>query len=239
MAKTTPAKATSAKPAKPVKPVKLAKPKPPTGSTARPRVSPKKPAWADMVEHYKTIPSHEFYPLISKRWAELAEREPTVWENTCAARMSYALNHSGIRLPANRAGAFIGDKDKKNHWFRVRELGEFLKKQFGKGTVEYRPPRLKSDDDADFDSAAFQERIAAVKQNVLAKIKGKTGIVMFEVEGWGNASGHFTLWDGSKMLYARGHESDDDSEYYFWFARLSPNPNRPIQTVKVIFWELI
>lgn len=30
---------------------------------------------------------------------------------------------------------------------------------------------------------------------------GSKGIILFEVSGWGDATGHFTLWNGSKVAH--------------------------------------
>lgn len=36
--------------------------------------------------------------------------------------------------------------------------------------------------------------------NAVDKFNNKKGIIVFEVSGWGNASGHFTLWDGKHLI---------------------------------------
>ncbi|MBN6075550.1 hypothetical protein HYE59_09310 [Aggregatibacter actinomycetemcomitans] len=197
----------------------------------------KRPSWNDMVRHYKTIPSREFYPIISKEWAALAENPKTrvTWENTCAGRMSYALNHSGFILPKNTKGAFIGDNDKFNHWFRVSELREYLKKSFGKGDFEDPPIPMT---ELTPSQEMWNKRVNGVRENMLNKIKNKTGIVVFEVGGWDNATGHFTLWNGNRLLYADGHDDPRTSSYYFWFFKSDHIKKRIVQTTKIIFWEL-
>ena len=44
----------------------------------------------------------------------------------------------------------------------------------------------------------LDERLKFVQDNIINKINGKKGIVVFEVKGWANATGHFTLWDGGE-----------------------------------------
>ncbi|OOF63367.1 type VI secretion system amidase effector protein Tae4 [Rodentibacter sp. Ppn85] len=217
-----------------------------------------RPSWKNMFSHYKTMESAEFYSIVSSQWDKSAksedERVRKQWENTCAGRMSYALNHSGFILPKNPKGlAMIGEKDGYNHWLRVRELREYLKKSFGKGDVEYPLPAFNYDKNTSMDinekvkkiKEKMDERIKLVKDNILEKIKGKKGIVVFEVSGWSNASGHFTLWDGEYLLYAPGHDVESTYEYYingfiynyyFWFVQ--ETNSKIYQTNKIIFWEL-
>lgn len=132
--------------------------------------------------------------------------------------MSYALNRNGIILTATK-GSIKSDnpKDKYDYWFRVKELSDFLIKRFGKG---------------DFERVMIENNYIARKTEanfyILDKIKGKKGIIVFEVTGWRNATGHFTLWDGGKLLYAPSHDNPNIEDYYFWFSKTS----------KVIFWEL-
>ncbi|QIA76526.1 hypothetical protein E5343_10845 [Rodentibacter caecimuris] len=216
-----------------------------------------RPSWNDMFSNYKTIESSKFYSIVSSQWDKNAKSEDpetrVAWENTCAGRMSYALNHSGFILPKNPKGAFIGEEDGYSHWFRVKELREYLKKSFGKGDVEYSLPAFKYDKNTGIDinekvkkiKGKVDERINLVQNNVLEKINGKKGIVVFEVSGWSNASGHFTLWDGENLLYAPGHDVESAYEYYingfiysyyFWFVQ--ETNSKIFQTNKIIFWEL-
>ncbi|MDF4976359.1 T6SS effector amidase Tae4 family protein [Vibrio parahaemolyticus] len=49
----------------------------------------------------------------------------------------------------------------------------------------------------------------------LEKIKGRKGIIVYQVDGWSDATGHADLWDGNKCVY-QGYVS---------------------VTHKVLFWE--
>lgn len=182
----------------------------------------KRPTWEGMKNNYPTEPSSTFYPKISKNWQQLAtsnvQATRETWENTCAVRMAYALNRNGFILPATQ-GSMKSDnpKDKYNYWFRVTELTKYLVKTFGKGDVEY----------------TIKEKVGLARKkevtlNVLSKIIGKKGIIVFDVTGWNNATGHFTLWDGKTLLYADGHSNPLSNDYYFWYEK----------TTKIIFWEL-
>lgn len=67
---------------------------------------------------------------------------------------------------------------------------------------------------------------------------------MFDVSGWGDASGHFTLWDGKKLIYPGGAEYDDpnsDSYYFSMIKHIWNNRKEEltlIQTNKIRIWEL-
>lgn len=182
----------------------------------------KRPTWEGMKNNYPTEPSSTFYPKISKDWNKKAtssdEKTRRTWENTCAVRMAYALNRNGFVLPLTQ-GSMKSDnpKDKYNYWFRVTELTKYLIKTFGAGDVEY---TIKA--------KLFPVRQTEVTLEVLPKLVGKKGIIVFDVTGWNNATGHFTLWDGKKLLYAPEHDNPLSLKYYFWFE----------QTTRIIFWEL-
>ncbi|MFZ7129097.1 T6SS effector amidase Tae4 family protein [Avibacterium avium] len=195
----------------------------------------RRPPWKNMYENYFTGSSDLFYPMISGKWVNMVKENPIVWENTCAGRMSYALNHSGFILPQNNYGAFKGDNDSYYYWFRVKELLGYLKNKFGNGDIEYYPPLI------DFKShlpieEILENRKNNVKDKLINQINNKKGIIVFEASGWKNASGHFTLWDGKNLLFAPGHNNPNNYEYYFWL--ISGNQDRFVQTSKIIFWEL-
>ena len=88
----------------------------------------------------------------------------------------------------------------------------------------------------------YNTRVAEAKAFIDTKLNGRNGIVAFEVSGWDNASGHFTLWDGStrKLAYADKHDQPDNNAYYFWLTNLIRvgEKSRLIQAVNVKFWEL-
>ena len=166
-------------------------------------------------------------------------------ENTCAGRMSYALNRSGIELKKAPAGGSMRGEDGKNYWFRVKDLKNYLKDRFGKGDVEH-SPKLLSDI---LTKEIFDARVEDIKTNILTKINGKHGIIVFEVSGWDNATGHFTLWDGTNLVYVGppgDHNDPKSSEYYFWLTRYKVELTAEkkekliptVRTTKIIFWEL-
>lgn len=94
------------------------------------------------------------------------------WSNTCAVRMSYILNQSGLVIPTI-AGKTVSGVDKRQYFFRVKDLIAFLQQRWGQPEIVNNPPSGGG------------------------SLAGKKGIVLFEVSGWSDAAGHATLYNGS------------------------------------------
>jgi hypothetical protein len=99
--------------------------------------------------------------------------------NTCAIRMSRVLNYTGHDVPKTTVKK--GEKtnyltvtgaDKKWYYYRISNLRPFVEKKFGPPDHTFKPP---------YDMKA------------LSKHKG---IILFDVDVWDDATGHYTLWDG-------------------------------------------
>lgn len=101
-------------------------------------------------------------------------------KNTCAIRMSRALNYSGHEIPNNDNLRTVPGGDNKRYAFRVQELREYLINQFSIPHHTYNNPDLKS----------------IIPQEFI----GTKGIIVFTVDSWSDATGHFTLWDGSNCI---------------------------------------
>lgn len=101
-------------------------------------------------------------------------------ENTCAIRMSRALNYSGCEIPKDKGLRSVSGADKKRYAFRVRELKQYLISQFGEPNLAY---------------------VNAEKTNTVPdSFKGVQGIIIFQVDSWSDATGHITLWDGNQCV---------------------------------------
>lgn len=166
------------------------------------------------------------------------------YENTCAVRMSYALARSGIKLgvaPSNDGSPKGGDGH--TYWIRVNDLIGELSRRFKGADAELSLPPLpkKLLDDATL-RKLIGERRKLAQQLLDTKLNGKNGIVAFKVSGWGDAFGHFTLWDGSTktLAYATDHDDPSSDNYYFWMSDYVNlfDVIMLTQTMKVFFWEL-
>ena len=104
--------------------------------------------------------------------------------NTCAARMSRALNYGNMPVSAEltkslKISTMVGD-DGKHYIFRVRDMKKYLA-----SALDITPIKVTKD----FDKA----------------FAGQQGILSFDVKGWSDASGHVALWNGHEF-----RETHDD-----------------------------
>jgi len=118
-------------------------------------------------------------------WTEDANGN-RVPNNTCALRMSYTLNRSGYPIPKG-SGAISG-ADGSWYLLRVKSLQTFLTSTLGAPT--------------------------SLPGGTFTGPSGKTGIISFNVSGWSDATGHFTLWNGQSVV-------DSDEPYQKWPAPTS------------------
>ena len=183
----------------------------------------KRPSWNDMFKFYPNsqIKTIDLYESIGGGLPQYYKNDPISWENSCAIRMSKALNYSGVSLPnaPSRGGTIIG-KDKYKYWISVEDLKKYLYELFNKPDIEEK-----------------------AGPNAVDKFNNKKGIIVFEVSGWGNASGHFTLWDGKHLIYPGNPNHDDPNSIYYYFnmkysVHLSNNRKREIKTQRILLWEL-
>lgn len=119
-----------------------------------------------------SAPSEHVANIVGGEVAANIRDKKNPWKNTCAVRMSYILNQSGVLIPPI-AGKTKKGADHRNYFYRVKDLISFLKHQWGAPEVVAYPPS---------------------GGGILA---GRKGIILFEVHGWTDASGHATLFDGT------------------------------------------
>lgn len=110
------------------------------------------------------------------------------FENACAIRMSYVLLKAGVHIPA-MPGKTVSGADGAQYVYKVKDLTALLKTKLGEPDVLAKKPKP-----SDF---------AGVK-----------GILIFDVSGWGNATGHATLWNGAacsdSCYFPNAHQA------FFW-----------------------
>ncbi|MDR2852797.1 MAG: type VI secretion system amidase effector protein Tae4 [Burkholderiaceae bacterium] len=126
----------------------------------------------------------------------LPEGRPGKWENTCSVRMSYILNQTNVIIPF-AAGKTVSGADGRWYFHYIRDVIAFLKRRWGPPDEVIPYPRRSS-------------------------LTGKTGVVLFEVSGWADATGHATVWNG---------ESCYDHCYFY-------DPDAAYTTTRASFWAL-
>jgi len=128
--------------------------------------------------------------------ANINSRDPKLrWNNTCAVRMSYILNQSGLTVPSI-PGQTVSGADKRQYFHRIGNLIAFLKQRWGPAEVVKYPPSGGG------------------------TLAGKRGVILFEVSGWSDARGHATLFNGS-ACYDHCYFNEPEAKYYtdranFW-----------------------
>jgi hypothetical protein len=121
------------------------------------------------------------------------------WNNTCAVRISYILNQSGVPIPYMRNQTVSG-ADKRWYFHYVKDVIAFLNQRWGKPDV-----------------------IAVYPPAGGGELAEKKGLVLFEISGWGDAAGHATLWNGTQC-YDQCYFNEPGVNYrsnraYFWELR--------------------
>ena len=106
-----------------------------------------------------------------------------IFKNSCSVRLSHSLNKSGELIPYT-AGQTSSGKDPPKWWyiFRVAQMKSYLTQKYGNPIV-YR-------DRAKFEKCASK------------------GILVLDIPGWSDATGHATLWNGNPTI-------DEAKEEYF------------------------
>lgn len=165
-----------------------------------------------LLPRYESLSAH--YPIGTDPQQVIREINPAYcdkpdYENTCAMRISKALNYCpGHEVPRRNGLVTIPGTDRKRYAIRVRELKAFMLARYG-------APRI----------------INASQMGVIdnSSIQGLQGIIAFDVSGWSDASGHFTLWDGTQLAYAGGHD-------YFNLYQQFGN-GKILRVTKCYFWK--
>lgn len=106
--------------------------------------------------------------------------------NACPIRMSYVLNKTGFPIRKNPRWGMVTGADGGWYIYRVSDMMQYLESAFGKPDKT-----VKSPSTSDF---------AGVK-----------GIVVVKGSGWGNASGHVTIWNGTSCADSCHLMNDPDN----------------------------
>ncbi len=100
--------------------------------------------------------------------------------NTCVLRVSRAFNYSGNKIPRSSTDEILTIKggDGRNYALRVREFTRYLKRKYGKPDHEHSYPPPGGGE-------------------IPSEFKGRQGVIIFDVKGWTDATGHADLWNGT------------------------------------------
>jgi type VI secretion system (T6SS) effector Tae4 (amidase) len=161
------------------------------------------PSFSALQTNYPTDPDSP--KVIQSLGGELTES--WVGPNSCVMRMCKAFNYAGKEheIPGNFKGLLtVLGGDGKQYAIRVMEFIAYLHKR-------YRIPD-----------------IVKTGANMKAENFTKTGIIAWHIDGWSDARGHFTLWDGKSGLFEGEHH---------YFADFGPGtPTNGPHMTKVEFW---
>lgn len=129
----------------------------------------------------------EHYPLgeLAQVKALIGGKVNASWvTNSCAIRLSRALNYGAFHIPYISGLSVVSGEDKLWYAYRVREVTAWLKRLWGRPQVVLK----------------YANRLGAPEA-----LLGKKGILVVEVP-FSDATGHMTLWDGQRCI--------DDSDYF-------------------------
>jgi|GEM_PF-241709 len=127
------------------------------------------PSFEDMAKNYPgSLSSSGVYKLIGGKVYKNHLSNPVTYSNSCALRLSRALNYSGAEIP-HIYGQTGSGSDGKWYFYKVSDLKNYLIDTYGPA-------------DCTGNASDFAD---------------KKGIIFFQNCGWSNATGHFDLWNGS------------------------------------------
>lgn len=165
-------------------------------------IQAKRPLFSALWENYPVkMPAADVYSMVGGQALALYTENPTGYANACALRLSRSLNYGGMPIKQTTRGYKVKGSDDKPYLLRVREMISFVEQNFGKADITFKP---QSNEDVSF------------------QLRGKKGVIIFKVSGWGDATGHVTLWNGS----------DCGDSCYFIHDRSN------VRTTDILFWNL-
>jgi hypothetical protein len=133
--------------------------------------------------------SAEIYRLIGGKVYLNYLSDPQKYANSCALRISYALNKSGYKIPFMKGKVGSGS-DGNWYIYRVSDLAEYMTNTYGAPDVN---------------------------GTIKSSFKDLQGIIQFEVNGWNDATGHFTIWDGNNV--GHGDYFEQSHGIHLWILK--------------------
>lgn len=183
-------------------------------NTKSPKITPRRPRFDDMWNNYpEGLDAEEAYKkaggAVYEAYIYAQKKGSIEYRNACAIRISMALNGAEHRIPSGT--------QPEGKMYRLSGTG---------GKYAY---FLKKDDVAKFIKSRWKAPEIVVTgsgEDKKKAILGKRGLIIFDVQGWDNARGHVTLWNGEKCI----------DTCYFDAASIPGSINA--KTIKYEFWEL-
>lgn len=181
-----------------------------TAGGASARLEIKRPAFQSLWNAYAEVgnmTAPDVYELIGGNVAEHRRANPDDYANACALRMSRGFNNggyvipSGTVIPATPIYRVRGD-DGLPYIMRVDGVIHFVKHNWGNADKVLQPDQV--------------EQLAGLK-----------GLLMMEVSGWNDATGHVTLWDGVRTGDGTDYQNPHSHSY----------GGRVVLT-RILYWEL-
>jgi len=120
------------------------------------------------------------------------------YANACALRLSRAFNYGGVKIKKGSGAYKLKGGDGYAYIMRVPDMMDYVEAQFKAPDIKGSPG------------------------TILPLIRNKKGVLIFVVDGWNDAYGHVTLWNGG------------DCGDHCYFSHSNPN----VTTTEVKFWEL-
>lgn len=198
-------------------------------------VVPKRPRFSALWASYPEGAMEDVYKLVGGDvYAHYLQHKDDVnsgYNNSCALRISRSFNSSGFEVPKGTQpeGKMyrLKGEDGKAYFMRKEDVAKFIRSRWGKPeiTVTTADKAVAGEHNVqDFETQIWSVKIGLL-ENSKQKILQKRGLLIFDVRGWRDASGHVTLWDGEKCV--------DDTNYFD--ANLS---SVYAYTEKYELWEL-
>lgn len=174
------------------------------------RLAIKRPAFQTLWAAYAEVggmPAADVYALVGGPVLEHYQADAVAYANACALRMSRSFNYGGYAIPRGTLipGQSIyrvrGD-DELPYILRVNDVIHFVKHNWGAPDMLLQPAEA-------------------------GRLAGRKGLIVMEVSGWLDATGHVTLWDGM--------QTGDLTDYHDPYSR---SYGGSVSLTRIQFWEL-
>ena len=152
------------------------------------------PSFATLLSNLNTESRKKLFEALGGGFPNLLDNPN--FENTCALRLSDALNQSGMPIRSQPGLDTLIDGQGNRLATRAQELANVLSSDLGQ------PVR-------------FQTSSSVDKLDAQKALAGQEGIIFFK-DGWTNGVDHIDLWDGSQTGGTNGFTQGTPDEVWFW-----------------------